>query len=1624
MKQLIYINCIFFSIASAAQVTNPECEDAIEVFCGDNLFVNLDNGDGDYSFSFYSPGDCDYTIRDDDVWYKIVGTGDVMTISYCNFSTRMLIFENDCSNLICPDNVVSPSFFNCGQFSEELSFLSTQGQTYFISCASINPQLQSELKISCQAPALNNSCGQAVPINLDNIVVANFDNASYIEVNSDCFEDDFNADIWFTFQGSGELLVVEDFCDFCSIRFNIYTGNCNDLSCVEFEGIGDLPGFQSVNGEQYYIRMLGLAGNDESFKIRVAIPPVNDLCEDALQFNVGDTLCVNNFDALNEANMCGFGIDRNGVWYTFTGTGDIHLFDSNDGSFNIDIIAGTCQNPECQTITQYPGAFIFETIESQEYLLRISQNSSPVEELKVFQETYEAAENNSIENAIPIMCADSLISTLVFATENEEITGNRRPYVWFTLTGTDEFYSFESAFLSNPQNLLNIYIFEDTGNELVLNDIVFDDAIYLENGIQYFIGVSDFSFVDSFYLKLDCEEARINDVCSNALPLNITSEQNICTFLTAINTDDECGVNPTNTADVWYVYEGEGTLKDVTFDRSEGHILSIFEGDCDQLVCYSSVFNSFLSSSANPLVTERIFFEVGVTYYFKVSHRFRESEDDCTFITSVDVQIADNDQCVDATLLTCGISIRDSLQFALNNEESCTNTYVEVGGIWFNYIGTGTYVEVNVLGGVENVEAYTGTCSKLNCEQELLRDYRGKKVFFGNEGVEYFFLINQQTFDQTDFEFQISCIDSLTNNTLETALDISCGDEFFGYSFIEENTVNLGTQCTNHNFADEMWFTIQGNNEYLYIDEDEFYENAGRESSCGVFFFDDFGNLSCLGFFQDNRIFLPVGNQYYLRFCFFEDENVEFDFDIHFDCYPQVEFDNCETAITLECGDVVEFDRTHASDDDQETPCGGTVPGDRAVWFRVIGDGLWKDFQMTDSLGEEVIFQIWSYEGSCGQLTCIPYESVIPTEIGTEYFLSITGGYLGFTTVSMTCVSTSSNDLCHNAQLLSCGDVINGTLDYSTSCSLEFPCNPDNIERVQWFKLVGNNESVRLDFTSFAFNSHSAQIQIFENGCCDAQAITSQYGSENTDVSFFGELDKEYLVRVGLGPVWDNGDFDLALTCFDNMSNTCENAPLLSNGQIVTVDPTNSVELITRNLHDELYSFVKFIGSGGIDTVSVSGSSQFFQVDLFVDFDGNCSFSLPLTFSTVTEYLGDRTNVLVPTIANQEYIIGVSADGSDLMQVGLNQSNSITQTCTVNVPKVVRGLEQNSLDVQVDIAGNINPISGAFIDPYFGNLFSITSSQLVQISHRHHGIKLLEYRSLTQPDNSIDLTCSGHIIYQFDESDEIDCIDENVCDCQEGMIEVPHPNNPCRSICELILCDNQISLLDNDYCETEESFTSLQFDISQDIDCHIEVASIENAIILNSIDPFEGFSEDIYPDIQTVISELGVLNLDFERNPFFESIVTLGNQEFFIDACASINISDPCNCLSFDQSTDLFTDTLIISGLNKNTSVTLDFNNSGFRDEAGELFNPGTQFVDDDGNGHIVIPFFRSEGEAVDISIDEFVFTSVSCPGFESCLAQSIPTLSEWSLIWLALLLLIFSVQFISESSHLYQKNL
>jgi|GEM_PF-3231349 len=191
-----------------------------------------------------------------------------------------------------------------------------------------------------------------------------------------------------------------------------------------------------------------------------------------------------------------------------------------------------------------------------------------------------------------------------------------------------------------------------------------------------------------------------------------------------------------------------------------------------------------------------------------------------------------------------------------------------------------------------------------------------------------------------------------------------------------------------------------------------------------------------------------------------------------------------------------------------------------------------------------------------------------------------------------------------------------------------------------------------------------------------------------------------------------------------------------------------------------------------------------------------------------------------------------------------------------------------------------------------------------------------------------------------------------------------------------------------------------------------------------------------------VADATGCIEIEFTRDPSLPTEISfLGdmNETIVVPACP--RAFDPCSCrpeniVDADGIVEFWYDELTFTG-NPNAAISVAANNiaGGFLTASAQApYATGDAVGTTDANGLLTIPFFRTPGTDTDVSLQDpnsqTASLMSSCTlAVDACLENIIPTMGEWAIIVLGLLLIICAVASLnsvnkrSSLSHVSHKN-
>ena len=623
------------------------------------------------------------------LWFKVIGDGTTFKASTCHgdpdigdsrFDTQLKVFRGNCSALECIDGNDDDDTDSCGTESGVI-WTTTEGEDYFILVHGFGEDegpfglvVTETTPPPTAAPVPNDLCTEATTLELDEIVDGALDGATNDEV-SECGAATAQVapGLWYTIEPEEDHALMATLC----------TGNPDHDTDLKtqisvFQGGCDL--------------LECIAGNDDF---------LDDVCP-------GEAGVV--WDA--RANVS-YHVLVHGL-----------TFAEDEGSFHLVVRETT------NVATPAP-------------------TGVPL--------------NDACDDSIGPLAVGSLIDGSTYGATSDTIarcgntTNQTIPGVWYSVVGTGStikastcsgYEKFDEAFDSQ----ISVFRGDDCGMlECVVEggddqaedcngaaSVVWDSVV----SELYRVLVHGTEATPSGRFVLSIRETPSNDFCDNASPLTIGS---ISSGTTSGGSDEGlpfCGLaDNQSSSGVWYTVVGRGgSLLASTCTGDDSDIdfstqISLFEGDCEDLVCVDGMASGDPNFACVDQPGPRWFAADNVTYHILVHGVGSQTgsfnlvvEETTNPPTMAPTLPPPNDNCEDATgPLELDQAIEGSTVGTTDDGTDICGTALPqgIGGVWYTFLGTGSPVKATtchedpVIGDSDfdtQLKVFRGAdCSRLEC---------------------------------------------------------------------------------------------------------------------------------------------------------------------------------------------------------------------------------------------------------------------------------------------------------------------------------------------------------------------------------------------------------------------------------------------------------------------------------------------------------------------------------------------------------------------------------------------------------------------------------------------------------------------------------------------------------------------------------------------------------------------------------------------------------------------------------------------------------------------------------------------------------------------------------------------
>ncbi|MBC7834158.1 MAG: hypothetical protein H7Y88_03540 [Phycisphaerales bacterium] len=334
------------------------------------------------------------------LWYEFVGTGNTVTISLCNgpaLDLALRVFCNGCTEPLCADadddscpapNGLGPTLSFCTAAGTEYRVLlgrfGTTGLGGNFTMDVTDDGVPCNTAPACVAvpPPANDLCVDAIDVGpippLGTVSVTGDTSSATLDIGTPtCNAVTVVAPgVWYTFTGNGNVIRVST-CNpgtLFNTKLSVYSGGCAGLACIaansDAGAAACTPADRAVVNvcttpeTTYHVLVHGsAAASVGAFELSFTDTdasggiPTNDTCDGALALSVPPGGSVSAIGATSCATadaglpVCGTTYTAPGVWYTFTGTGNLMSVSTcspvRDYDTKINIFSGGCAALTC-----------------------------------------------------------------------------------------------------------------------------------------------------------------------------------------------------------------------------------------------------------------------------------------------------------------------------------------------------------------------------------------------------------------------------------------------------------------------------------------------------------------------------------------------------------------------------------------------------------------------------------------------------------------------------------------------------------------------------------------------------------------------------------------------------------------------------------------------------------------------------------------------------------------------------------------------------------------------------------------------------------------------------------------------------------------------------------------------------------------------------------------------------------------------------------------------------------------------------------------------------------------------------------------------------------------------------
>jgi len=246
--------------------------------------------------------------------------------------------------------------------------------------------------------------------------------------------------------------------------------------------------------------------------------------------------------------------------------------------------------------------------------------------------------------------------------------------------------------------------------------------------------------------------------------------------------------------------------------------------------------------------------------------------------------------------------------------------------------------------------------------------------------------------------------------------------------------------------------------------------------------------------------------------------------------------DECATAITLSCGDVLTAQTTDGATGGTGTSCIGTIGND--IWYTFVGDGQIMTLTATASVEFPQVEVYQSTDGTCSGFTpgtCFASAGTgqaapavtFASQIGVTYYAHV-GNYINgnpavLFDLSLSCIAPPTapdNDDCSGAIALtvnpdaSCASFVSSTLVGATASAVDATSCGGTEDDDVWFSFVAENAIHTINLSNVAGSTTDLYHSLWTGDCASLSLVPGTCSDPNNSTPTGLVVGQTYYVRV------------------------------------------------------------------------------------------------------------------------------------------------------------------------------------------------------------------------------------------------------------------------------------------------------------------------------------------------------------------------------------------------------------------------------------------------------------------------------------------------------------------------------